>query len=114
MADPSPADLRTEIELLKQSVATLGTGVDRIATAVTALDAKLDAMRDTYVTTTEFGRWKKEDYQPHKEATTAQFKAQGERLNRWLGMVIGAILTASLTLTVYLIVNTAAQSGTRP
>ena len=102
--DPELAVTRNDLRHVEQALQAL-------TQTVGALDSKLDMMRETYLTTAEFGRWKKEDYQPHKDATEDKFKSQGERLSKWLGIVIGVVLTGSVTLAVYLIVNSVSAGG---
>lgn len=87
--------------------------IGSVTTTVNGLDAKLDLMGQTYLTTAEFGRWKREDYLPHKDGVDSKFRQQGERLSKWLGMVVGGLITGSLALAVYLIVQ-AVGRGVKP
>ncbi len=107
---------RNDLRHLEQAIAALDSKVENrfggMTQSISAVDAKLDLMRETYLTTAEWGRWKKEEYTPHKDAVESKFRIQGERLSKWLGIVIGAVITGSLTLTVYLIVQ--AVGSTRP
>ncbi len=105
--DPELAVTRNDLRHMEHTLQTL-------TQAVGALDGKLDMMRETYLTTAEFGRWKKEDYQPHKDTVEIKFNQQGERLSKWLGIVIGAVITGSLTLTVYLIVQAVGHGAVKP
>ena len=108
--DPDLAVTRNDLRHVEQSLQAL-------MQTVGALDSKIDlmntTMRETYLTTTEWGRWKKEDYQPHKESTETQFQRQGERISKWLGGLYGTLFAGVLTLAVYLIVA-AVGHGPKP
>jgi len=108
---------RNDVHHLEQAIQALDAKVEKSIGSVTAtvngLDAKLDLMGQTYLTTAEFGRWKREDYLPHKDGVDSKFRQQGERLSKWLGLVLGAVFTGAITLTVYLIVQSVG-SGAKP
>jgi hypothetical protein len=119
MPDNMDRDLaitKNNLEHLERAISTLAQTVadnnTTLSAKVDAVDSKLDVMGATYLTAAEWSRWKKEDYAPHKDAVEAKFRQLGERQTKWIGMVVGAIITASLTLTVYLIVQ--AVGSTKP
>ena len=113
MADHERPALDPELAVTRNDLRHVEQSLQSLIQTVGALDSKLDMMRETYLTTAEFGRWKKEDYQPHKDATEEKFKSQGERISTWLGIVIGVVLTGAVTLSIYLIVA-AVHTGTKP
>lgn len=108
---------RNDVHHLEQAIQALDAKVESrfgsMTQTINSLDAKLDLMGQTYLTTAEWGRWKREDYQPHKDGVDHQFQRLSERQTKWLGIIIGALITGSLTLTVYLIVQ-AVGSGMKP
>ena len=115
MSDHPPID--SELAVTRNDLRHMEQSLQALMQTVGALDSKIDlmntTMRDTYLTTTEWGRWKKEDYQPHKDSTEARFNAQGDRISKWMGMLYGILFTGSVTLAVYLIVQ-AVGSGPKP
>lgn len=115
MPDHPPID--SELAVTRNDLRHMEQSLQALMQTVGALDSKIDlmntTMRETYLTTTEWVRWKKEDYHPHKDATDAKFQSQGQRISTWLGMLYGTLFAGSVTLAVYLIVQ-AVGNGPKP
>lgn len=116
--DRDLAITKNNLEHLERAISSLAQTVSANNTAlsakVDAVDAKLDVMGATYLSTAEWGRWKKEEYTPHKDAIDTRFRLLSDRQTKWLGMVVGALITGSLTLAVYLIVQAVGSGLVKP